>query len=173
MALAENPTSPQCSLTSGASLAISTSPRTHARAQSHLFPSSSRGESSPEGVGGPSSAHLHSQARSLVCTLLGSSCFFCRAPVCTYGVLCVPCVYPTGFFVSFCVYTTEFFVGAHWFPPRRGGSAGPSMRVAGLCLRVPGYACVLWAALASTRVEPRTKESNMCASFRVLNLQVQ
>ena len=28
----------------------------------------------PEGVGGPSAAHLHSQARFLVCTLRGSSC---------------------------------------------------------------------------------------------------
>ena len=156
MALAENPTSPQCSLTSGASLAISTSPRTHARAVPPVPKQLSWRElawvRTPEGVGGPSAAHLHSQARSLVC-----------APVCTLrGSLC-----------PLCVYTTEFFVGAHWFPPRRGGSAGPSMCVAGLCLRVPGYACVLRAALASTRVEPRTKESNMCASFRVLNLQVQ
>ena len=39
----------------------------------------------PEEVGGPSAAHLHSQARFLVCTLRGSSCVsvvglgFCRA----------------------------------------------------------------------------------------------
>ena len=48
-----------------------------ARARSHLFPNSSRVESwlglRAEKVGGPSEAHLHSQA--------------------------LPCVYPAGFFV--------------------------------------------------------------------------
>ena len=137
------------------------------------------GSDTPEGVGGPSAAHLHSQARSLVCTLRVSSCVcvswtcFFRAPVCTLrGSLCPLCV-PTGFFVSFCVYTTEFCVGAHWFPPRRGGSAGPSMRVAGLCLRVPGYACVLRAALASTRVEPRRRSLTRVQVFGCVNLQLQ
>ena len=72
-----------------------------------------------------------------------------------------------------CVYPTEFFVGAHWFPPCRGGSAGPSLRVAGLCLRVAGCAFVLRDALASTRVEPRTKEANMRAHFLLLNQQEQ
>ena len=105
MALAENPTSPQCSLTSGASLAISTSPRTHARARSHLFPSSSRGESwlgfgpLKGWVGRPQHTCTHKRAPLCVpygvlrvffvvhpvCTLRGSLC-----PLCVpYGVLCV------------------------------------------------------------------------------------
>ena len=127
-----------------------------ARARSHLFPSSSRVESwlgfgpVKVWVGRP-----HTLARFLVCTLRGSSC------VCVADLfLSCGCVYPaslvcTPSFLCPSVYTAEFFVSAHQFPPRRGGSAGPSLRVAGLCLRLASCACVLRAALASTRVPRR------------------
>ena len=53
-------------------------------------------------------------------------------------------------------------MGAHWSPPHHNGSVDPSLHVASR-LRVAGCACVLRAALASTRVEPRAKEANMRA----------
>ena len=102
----------------------------------------------PEGVGGPAASRLHSQARFLVCTLWGSSCvyvvdlFLSCTCVCPTGFFVSLVCTLRGFFVSFFVYTTELFVGVHWFPPCRGGSAGPSLRVAGTDLRVAGCAGV-------------------------------
>ena len=123
---------------------------TLARAESHLFPSSSLVESwfALGPLKGWVGCSLHTCTNKRLRVFVSWTCF-CRALVCTpRGSLCP----------SVC--TTEFFVGAHWFPPRRGGSAGPS-----LCLRVTGCACVLRAALASTRGEPGTKESSMRAHF--------
>ena len=140
--------------------------RTLARARSHLFPSSSRAASwlgfGPLKGGWASRITLAlTSALLLVCTyevlrVFVSWTYFCDAPV---------CIHPSGFFVYFFVYTTEFFVVSHWFPLCCGGSAGPSLRVAGLCLRVAGCACVLRAAPASTRVEPRTEEAHMRPHF--------
>ena len=86
----ENPTSPQCSLVSGACLAISTSPRTHARARSHLFPSDSRVENwlgfgpLKGWVGRPQHTCTHKRASwcvpyGVLRVFVSWTCF-CRAP---------------------------------------------------------------------------------------------